>query len=141
MEDILRSLWGVLGGILRSCPLSSQKLPLPMKITRCNAFWGNFLEVLLQNPHYLLRSCSRSPPCGAYSCSLSYLGPVPRETSLSITDFLARNTPLANYCEIPLSEIPPFAIPNGEVSTTPKVSAAPQQSEICVKFSFFHAVF
>ena len=49
MEDLLRSLWGVLGGIFRSCPLTSQKLPLcgNQQTVRIS---GQLLRSLLQNP-------------------------------------------------------------------------------------------
>ena len=50
MEDLLRSLWGFGGRIFRSCPQTSQKLPLYVEISICNAFWGNFLEVCFRTP-------------------------------------------------------------------------------------------
>ena len=50
MEGLLRSFWAVLGGIFRSRPLTSQKLPLcGNQPTECIS--GQFLRSLLPNPH------------------------------------------------------------------------------------------
>ena len=49
MEDLLRSLWGVLGGIFRSCPVTSQKLPLCGN-HQTQRILGQLLRSLLQNP-------------------------------------------------------------------------------------------
>ena len=49
MEGLLRSLWGVLGVIFRSCPLTSQKLPLCGN-QQTERISGQLLRSLLQNP-------------------------------------------------------------------------------------------
>ena len=56
MEDLLRGLWAVLGGIFRSRPC------LYVEITRCDALWGNFLEVCFRTP-----GTSRCGACGSQS--------------------------------------------------------------------------
>ena len=49
MEDLLRSLWAVLGGIFRSCPVTSQKLPLCGN-HQTQRILGPLLRSLLRNP-------------------------------------------------------------------------------------------
>ena len=49
MEDLLRSLWAVLGGICRNYPLTSQKLPLRGN-HETQRVLGQLLRGLLQNP-------------------------------------------------------------------------------------------
>ena len=49
MEDLLRSLWEVLGGIFRGFPLTSQKLPLCGN-QQTERMSGQLLRSLLQNP-------------------------------------------------------------------------------------------
>ena len=57
MEGLLRSLWAVLGGIFRSCPLTSQKLPLCGN-QQTEHISGQLLRGLLQN----LRNFSEVAP-------------------------------------------------------------------------------
>ena len=49
MEGLLRSLWAVLGVIFRSCPPTSQKLPLCGN-RQTQRILGQLLRSLLQNP-------------------------------------------------------------------------------------------
>ena len=46
--NLLRNLWGVLGGISRSCPVTSQKLPLCGN-RQMQRILGQFFRSLLQN--------------------------------------------------------------------------------------------
>ena len=74
MEGLLRSLWGVLGGIFRSCSLTSQKLPL------C----GNLSVPWSLRP----RNCAAAVICGHGRCELPAILRVTQK-SLAASDLVA----------------------------------------------------
>ena len=96
MEELLRSLWGVWGGIFRSCPLTSQKLPLCSRpkicvrhvrghprdcakfvrgctCTICAQYWGGASENVCAQVSCIFRqnlSFSPRPSCMGKKCQL-----------------------------------------------------------------------
>ena len=93
MEGLLRSLWGVLGGIFRSCPLTSQKLPLCGN-QQTERISGQLLRSLLQNP----RNFSEVPPEVRPAVHTAFLCLIHRF--------------IASWSQSPLEATPPFAIPD-----------------------------
>ena len=70
MENLVRSLWGILGENFQKLLPNFSEVAFMWTSPDAAHFGATSLKVASEPPE-LLRSCSRSPPCGAYGSSLS----------------------------------------------------------------------